>query len=91
MRDTIFVKEFLPHTQQGLMEISRYLELGIEDMAQPQDWAALVFLLKQAPGTAQYFPAGKWATIQRIEAMLIDWADAVWIGSAKSPQLTIKA
>jgi hypothetical protein len=87
-RDTIFLKEFLPHTQKGLMEVSRHLELGVEDMAQPQDWAALLVLLREAPDLPSYFPAGKWATIQRIEEMLAEWAHGVWAGESKAPRLT---
>lgn len=38
---------------------------------QPQ-WAAwLVFMLKAEPDTAELFPHGKWATIQRIEDLTL--------------------
>jgi len=40
----------------------------------PERMAWIVYLLKEAPDTEEYFPMGKWATIQAIEFQLKRYA-----------------
>jgi len=67
----ISLREFLPHTQDGLVQFAEdhecegVLDGGIEG------WAFLWFRLREAEDKPEWFPAGKWATIQRIECLLI--------------------
>lgn len=51
--------------------------LGIWDIYtvnEPEIMAAMYFILKNAPDDPRLFPHGKWATIQNIEAQLVEWA-----------------
>ena len=41
-----------------------------ESPSSRNEWAWLCYLLKAAPDTAEWFPKGKWATIQEIERQL---------------------
>lgn len=71
MRDTILRSDFLPKTVQG---IRRYLEDhdGYDErLSGPiETWALLFFELRQAEDRTEWFPSGKWATIQRLEELL---------------------
>lgn len=40
----------------------------------PGEWAWVVFQLKVAEDRPEWFPKGRWATIQRIEAFLLEEA-----------------
>ena len=73
-RDAIYLREFLPHTRSGLLWIGNQLDRDIEDMTLPEDWSWFWFRLKFFPDSDEAFPAGKWATIQRIEDLICECA-----------------
>jgi hypothetical protein len=75
-RDTIFRSDFLPNTWRGLErfcednDCAGLLDGGLEVSA----W--LFFLLREAKDREEWFPLGKWATIQRLEKLLSEAAAA---------------
>lgn len=59
--------ELLPRTAEALNDLVCYVgrvNVSMENMA----WLALV--ARELPDTERFFPHGKWATIQHIEAQL---------------------
>jgi hypothetical protein len=50
-------------------------------------WAWITFLLRAAPDRADWFPKGKWATIQVIEDQLLRLAIANLAGKWVSPEM----
>lgn len=78
MRDSIHMREFLPATQAGLRKVcQRYQQFNPDDVTLLEHWALLFFLLRGVPDEGHFFPSGKWATIQRLEGMLDEWAFAL--------------
>jgi hypothetical protein len=75
MRDGISLREFSRDTQDGLKALCLRYELWELDTQLPEWWAALAFILRQAPDDPEFFPKGKWATIQQIERRLDEWAN----------------
>lgn len=59
---------------EGLVSDRQWAE--IYDWMEPEPVAWLVWRLRFVEDTELWFPRGKWATIQRIEAMLNDYAAA---------------
>jgi hypothetical protein len=61
--------------QDGLRRWSKYLwedEMAIEDYGMaPAAWAWVCFLLRESEDRPEWFPKGKFATIQVIEAALM--------------------
>lgn len=74
-RDTILKCDFLPLTIQGLR---RFLEDHDGDdgrlNAPIESWAFLFFILREAQDKPEWFPSGKWVTIQRLESLLVEAA-----------------
>lgn len=70
-RDCILKADFLPKTVVGLR---RWLEDhdGHDERLNGslESWALLFFQLRQAEDKPEWFPSGKWATIQHLETML---------------------
>ena len=71
-RDSIRLSDFLPKTQQGFMafciatDCPELLASGL-----PEYWALLYyFKLRKAKDCAEWFPSGKWATLQRLEQLI---------------------
>ena len=78
-RDTIALAEFSWEVRQGLEKISCDYQLYFPDLAHqydPSTWAGLFFILTQVPDQPEYFPRGKWATIQHLEKLLWEWGQA---------------
>lgn len=77
MRDTIALNEFSREAQRGLENFCRDCDYfpDLENVFEPSIWATLSFLLRRAPDFQEYFPKGKWATIQHLETKLYEWAD----------------
>jgi hypothetical protein len=74
-RDMVSIEEFLYQTQTGFREIARAYKLRQPDLIyEPADWAAFAFILRACPDKPQFFPSGKWATIQALEEKLNQWA-----------------
>lgn len=71
MRDSIALSEFLPTTQSGIR-----LLLEAYDLWEPEsiNWHELWFILRAVPDDEEFFPSGKWATIQRLEELLDEMA-----------------
>jgi hypothetical protein len=65
-------------TQEGLRQWARWMhddELLFDGIgSQPEHWAWICFQLRVAEDRAQWFPKGKWATIQVIEEFLYEEA-----------------
>lgn len=75
INDYISLRSFLPHTQQGIKVLCEHYDLwDAEQLANPEDWAALFFIMRAAPENEDFFPAGKWATIQDLERKLTIYA-----------------
>lgn len=72
-RDCILTSDFLALTRQGLR---RFLEDHDGDdgrlNAPIESWAFLFFQLREAEDKPEWFPSGKWATIQHLESLLIE-------------------
>ena len=76
-RESISVSDFLPMMRLGI-------ECFCEDNRLPflygvlvmngslEKWALLYFKLRKAKDRAEWFPSGKWATLQRLEQLLED-------------------
>lgn len=95
-RDMISYREFLPLTQQGLQDFCshyfKFPDYPLDVMMQPEDWAKLFFLMQAAPDNYQFFPSGKWATIQALETKLNEYAhDTVNYVNRKQRNLNDKA
>jgi hypothetical protein len=76
-RETIALREFSYEARRGLENISQSYDLYFPDLENqygPNTWAGLFFILREVPDTPDFFPKGKWATIQYLEGMLIQWA-----------------
>jgi hypothetical protein len=73
-RESISLSDFLPKTQQGMAVFCDDNEcLGLIDTRAPlNQWALLYFKLRKAKDRAEWFPSGKWATLQRLEQLLED-------------------
>ena len=74
-REMIFAGDFLPATYRGL---ERFVEdtMGWAVLEEGylrgpvERWAMLYFRLKKAEDRPEWFPSGKWATVQRVERLL---------------------
>jgi len=77
-RDYIAWREFLPSTQEAFKRIcEQYLGLdapSAETITTIEWWASFFFLLRAVPDKDEFFPSGKWATIQRLEDLLNEYA-----------------
>lgn len=68
-RDTILLSEFMPITQLGFRKILDHYALWLPEVI---DWFEFHYLLTFVPDTEEFFPSGKWATIQRVDGMLTE-------------------
>lgn len=68
----ILLSQFNPVTQQGLKNFCGYFHghTAVLDSGTPESWAWLVCQLQQAADREDWFPSGKWATIQAIQDRL---------------------
>lgn len=75
-RDCILRADFNPRTVQGLRQFLEDHDGHDERLSNgsPEMWAFLWFQLREAEDKPEWFPSGKWATLQRIEALLIEIA-----------------
>ncbi len=74
MPDTILLNSFRHATQNGLR---KFLEDTSDNpdrlyIGTPENWAWLFFQLRAADDRPEWFPSGKWATLQRLESLLDD-------------------
>ncbi len=86
-RDGILLREFLVATRDGFENIATAYDLAINSSlpsewagffnSLPSEWAGFFFLLREVPDTPEFFPSGKWATIQALEEKLTEWAKGV--------------
>jgi hypothetical protein len=72
-RDAILSSDFNQRTWRG---IERFIQDTIDPLQEEilhgpiETWAYLFFKLRKADDRVEWFPNGKWATIQRIEQLL---------------------
>ena len=59
--------ELLPKTQEGIW---RFIEDSGMSPGGLGSWKAFIAHLREAEDRPEWFPSGKWATIQRIESLL---------------------
>ena len=73
-RDGIYSSDFGWETRIGLAIILEDLDGhdGRLDNSTLENWAWIYFQLKEMPDMPDYFPRGKWATIQHIEGLLTE-------------------
>lgn len=66
------INHLLPVTRQGLRAFCEHFHghASVLDSGAAEQWAWLTFQLSQAPDKEEWFPSGKWATIQRIQDLL---------------------
>ena len=70
-RDYVRLRDFLPLTQQGLEAFCDANDcIGLIESSAPEHWALLYFKLRKAKDFAEWFPSGKWATLQRLERLI---------------------
>lgn len=70
-RDMIHSGDFLPVTRQGIKRFCEDHGLeGVYESGSLEHWALLFFKLRAAEDREEWFPSGKWATIQRLESLL---------------------
>ena len=70
-RDSIRLSEFLPQTQSGFVAFCIDNDcLTLTDSGLPEYWALLYFKLRKAKDCPEWFPSGKWATLQRLEQLI---------------------
>jgi hypothetical protein len=74
-RDSILFSEFLPASRAGFKKIEEAYDFAEVDYLTLEYWALFTFLLRVVPDSGEYFPHGKWATIQAVESKLNEWAD----------------
>jgi hypothetical protein len=75
IRDYISLNEFLPVTQQGLIKFCEDYDLfDPTQITLPDAWAELWFIMRTAPDNDYHFTSGKWATLQRLEGFLNEYA-----------------
>lgn len=74
----ISLAEFSSNARAALKlwtENYHYCVPDLDDCFDPYAWAGIAFLLRATPDLPEYFPKGKWATIQILETMLNEWAN----------------
>jgi hypothetical protein len=74
-----YLRNLKPDTLEGLRVVSS--DFGWPDLyfyAQPEQIAWLSFKLKAVEDRAEYFPHGKWATIQRLQTLLDEAQDVAF-------------
>ena len=75
LRDTITLNAFdHQEMRNGLLAFVRDRD-GHEhrlESGDPQVWAFLFFQLREAEDRPEWFPKGKWSTIQKLETLLIE-------------------
>jgi hypothetical protein len=68
------IDDLLPQTQDGLRQWARDVQgnaMAWDDTASaPERWAWFWFQLRKSENRPEWFPTGKWATLQRIREML---------------------
>jgi hypothetical protein len=82
-RDYISMADFTDATRAALRALAA--GLGIDDldsMTAIEQWAWFWFRLRGVRDTPERFPAGKWATIQHLESLLIEAARSTLGGLA---------
>ena len=74
-RDCILRSDFLPKTVAGLRRLLEDHDGHDERLhGDLGSWAFLFFQLRDAEDKPEWFPSGKWATIQHLESLLIEAA-----------------
>lgn len=72
------MERFSPQTQDGLrlwcQEAHGVEPSWLNNLKSPDDWAWLYFLLKASEDRVEWFPRGKWATLQHLESILLEEA-----------------
>jgi len=72
-RDSLHLSDFLEKTQRGFQIFCADNDcLALLDSGLPENWALLYFKLRKAKDEPQWFPSGKWATLQRLEQLIED-------------------
>lgn len=73
-RDMIFRSDFLQPTRHGLERFCEDNDCNglLDGSLEVSAW--LYFLLREAEDREEWFPLGKWATIQRLEGLLTEAA-----------------
>ena len=74
-RDSILESDFNRQTIYGLRNFLQDHDGHDSRLNAPvESWAFLYFQLREAEDKGTYFPSGKWATIQRLESLLMECA-----------------
>lgn len=72
----IYMRQLLPSTFLALRDLC--VERGwsdVFDYMEPAEVALMTYRLKYVTDNADSFPHGKWATIQRLQNMVEEWAE----------------
>ena len=70
-RDSILHTDFNRNTWWGLTNFcADTAQEGRLETGDPDSWAYLWFQLREAKDDPRWFPSGKWATVQHLEALL---------------------
>jgi hypothetical protein len=75
------LSDLTPVAQDGLRQWAEAMGDGLwlEDLPTVADsWSWVCFLLREAQDRPEWFPHGKWATIQRIESLLLEEAREIY-------------
>jgi hypothetical protein len=68
---SIYMRDLSPLTYQALQHLTSVRDWAeIQPYMEPELVAWLVYRLEVEPDHEDYFPSGKWATIQRLQDML---------------------
>lgn len=74
-RESISLSDFLPKAQDGIVAFCAdndcaAIVIDARPLVPIEQWALLYFKLRKAKDRAEWFPSGKWATLQRLEQLL---------------------
>jgi len=79
LRDGVYTGDFSAEAWAGLSVWCEALDGGLDDRLRdctPENWAWIWFQLRRAADRLEWFPRGKWATLQHIERLLNECAQA---------------
>ena len=64
----VTIDDFLPKTQAGFraMQVAAAVPFDFEKLTTPMDWRVAAATLMGVVDNRDYFPSGKWATIQHM-------------------------
>ena len=72
-RDGIYKSDLSPDAMHGIQAFLNHVDGGVSERVNaclPEQWAWIYFQLRGAEDRTEWFPKGKWATIQRIGQLL---------------------